>query len=79
MTCDNDGDEILKDEEIEDLIHRIEGIQGVDLNDELIRKKIVDSGASLNGTFFMPAHFSCFVSVAMTCSRSFADWNPFLY
>ena len=50
MTCDNDGDEILKEEEIEDLIHKIEGIQGVDLNDELIRKKIVECGASLNGT-----------------------------
>jgi hypothetical protein len=49
MACDNDGDQLMDDDDIERLIHKIEGIQGVDLRDDMIRKKIVDCGRSLNG------------------------------
>ena len=62
LTCDNDGDEILSEGEIEDLIHKIEGIQGVDLNDELIRRKIVESGASLNGTLPTFVHYGHYLA-----------------
>ena len=50
LACDEDGDMILSDQEIEDLIHNIEGIGGVDIDDDMVRDKIISCGRSLNGT-----------------------------
>jgi hypothetical protein len=60
MACDNDGDQLMDDDDIERLIHKLEGIQGVDLKDEMIRKKIVDCGRSLNGA-------SCLLDYLLAC------------
>mmetsp|Transcript_16462 Transcript_16462/g.45962 ORF Transcript_16462/g.45962 Transcript_16462/m.45962 type:complete len:96 (+) Transcript_16462:685-972(+) len=48
LACDDDGDMILSDDEIDDLIFNLEGVHGVQLKEELIRKMIVDNGRSLN-------------------------------
>jgi hypothetical protein len=49
LACDNDGDMILSDKEIDDWIHNIEGIGGVDIDDAMVREKIISCGRSLNG------------------------------
>lgn len=48
LTVDNNDDSTLSTVEIDKLIARIEGIQGVDLKEELLRKKLVENGRSLN-------------------------------
>jgi len=48
LTVDNDDDSTLSTVEIDKLIARIEGIQGVDLKEDLLRKKLVENGRSLN-------------------------------
>jgi hypothetical protein len=48
LTVDNDGDSVLSDAEIDDLIAKIEGMQGVDLKENLLRKKLTEQGRSLN-------------------------------
>ena len=48
LTVDNDGDSVLSDPEIDDLIAKIEGMQGVDLKEDLLRKKLTEQGRSLN-------------------------------
>lgn len=42
--CDKDGDMNLSDDEIDMLIKQIEGINMVDINDELAKKLIIDAG-----------------------------------
>jgi hypothetical protein len=49
LNCDKDGDMVLSDEEIDTIILKIEGINGIDLNDELLREALVQNGRSLNG------------------------------
>lgn len=48
LNCDADGDMSLGDEEIDALIHNIQGMYGVDVDDEKAKKSIVDAGRSLN-------------------------------
>ena len=48
LNCDTDGDMSLGDEEIDSMIHKIQGMYGVDVDDEMAKKKIVDAGRSLN-------------------------------
>lgn len=47
LTCDKDGDSILSDEEIDSLIVKMEGVQGIDLKQDLLRAKLVEQGRSL--------------------------------
>lgn len=49
LNCDKDGDMVLSDEEIDTIILKMEGINGIDLNDELLREALVQNGRSLNG------------------------------
>jgi hypothetical protein len=48
---DCDGDEKLSDEEIEKAIQRLEGINGVELDNDGIRNAIVQSGRSIEGAW----------------------------
>jgi hypothetical protein len=48
LACDKDGDSILSDEEINSLIEKMEGVQGIDLKQDLLRAKLVEQGRSLN-------------------------------
>mmetsp|Transcript_18615 Transcript_18615/g.40508 ORF Transcript_18615/g.40508 Transcript_18615/m.40508 type:complete len:256 (+) Transcript_18615:43-810(+) len=48
LNCDADGDMSLGDEEIDAMIHKIQGMYGVDVDDEKAKKRIVDAGRSLN-------------------------------
>jgi hypothetical protein len=48
LNCDKDGDMVLSDEEIDTIILKMEGINGIDLNDELLREALVQNGRSLN-------------------------------
>jgi hypothetical protein len=50
LACDQDGDMVLSDEEIDDTILKLEGIHNLDLDEDKIRAKIQDCGRSLNGT-----------------------------
>jgi hypothetical protein len=83
MACDNDGDQLMDDDDIERLIHKIEGIQGVDLRDDMIRKKIVDCGRSLNGACLVwiaclacLLFFACRGSCWVCCAVVLFQWNP---
>ena len=49
LNCDEDGDMTLSDEEIDEIILKMEGMNGIDLNDELLREALVQNGRSLNG------------------------------
>lgn len=48
LTVDKDGDMILTPAEMDDLILKMEGIQGVDFKEDLLRQKLVEHGSSLN-------------------------------
>jgi hypothetical protein len=48
LTVDKDGDMILTTAEMDDLIIKMEGIQGVDFKEELLRQKLLEHGSSLN-------------------------------
>lgn len=49
LTMDRDGNMILCDEEIDELIHALEGIQGAQMNEERFRKVIIDQGRCIYG------------------------------
>lgn len=49
LNCDEDGDMTLSDEEIDEIILKMEGMNGIDLNDKLLRDALVQNGRSLNG------------------------------
>lgn len=49
LGCDNDGDMMLSDEEINNIILKLEGMNGVDLKEDLLREALVQNGRSLNG------------------------------
>jgi hypothetical protein len=49
MACDEDGDFTLDDGEIAAIIHKLEGIHGVDVDNGKIKKMIVDSGRKIEG------------------------------
>jgi len=49
LTLDRDGNAILSDEEIDEVIHTMEGVHGVQFNEELLRKAIIDAGRSTFG------------------------------
>jgi hypothetical protein len=51
FVSDCDGDDKLSDEEIEQLIKRLEGINGTKLDHDGIRKAIVQSGRSMEGAW----------------------------
>jgi len=47
LNCDNDGDLILSDAEIDSLIENTEAINGVQVNEDLLRDEIIKHGRSL--------------------------------
>lgn len=47
LATDGNQDMLLSDEEIDDLIHNLESINGVELKEDLVRKTIIDSGRSV--------------------------------
>lgn len=51
LACDQDGDMTLSDAEIDKMIIKMEGMNGVDLKEDLLREALVKNGRSLNGTF----------------------------
>lgn len=48
LGCDRDGDLMLSDGEIDALIVKMEGVHGIDLKQDLLRRKLVEQGRSLN-------------------------------
>lgn len=52
LGCDEDGDMILSDDEIDTLILKLEGMNGVDLKEDLLREALIKNGRSLNGAFW---------------------------
>ena len=49
FALDRDGNMILSDEEIDDLIQTLEGMQGVQLKEDLLKQSIIEKGRSLEG------------------------------
>lgn len=49
LSMDRDGNMILSNEEIDELIQTLEGIHGVQLQEEKLRQIIIDQGRSLMG------------------------------
>jgi hypothetical protein len=49
LACDQDGDMVLSNDEIDDIILKLEGIHNLDLDEDMIRAKVQDCGRSLNG------------------------------
>lgn len=47
LATDGNQDMLLSDEEIDDLIHNMESINGVELKEDLVRKTIIDAGRSV--------------------------------
>jgi hypothetical protein len=48
LATDADADMIMSDQEINDLIHNLEGLHGVQLKEDLIRQVILDQGRSIS-------------------------------
>eukprot|EP00523_Entomoneis_sp_CCMP467_P008087 CAMPEP_0168734978 /NCGR_PEP_ID=MMETSP0724-20121128/9095_1 /TAXON_ID=265536 /ORGANISM="Amphiprora sp., Strain CCMP467" /LENGTH=272 /DNA_ID=CAMNT_0008782105 /DNA_START=60 /DNA_END=878 /DNA_ORIENTATION=- len=47
LGADQDGNMILSDEDIEDIIRRLEGLHNVNINDAKLRQMIIDNGRSV--------------------------------
>lgn len=47
LGADQDGDMLLSDDDIEDMIHRLEGLHNVNINDAKFRQVIIDNGRSV--------------------------------
>ena len=47
LATDGNQDMLLSDEEIDDLIHNMESINGVELKEDLVRNTIIDAGRSV--------------------------------
>ena len=48
MNCDQDGDLIIDDDELEDVIEKMDNIKGVRVNKDLFRQAIIQQGRSLD-------------------------------
>lgn len=48
LDCDNDGDMILSDDEIDALIEKTQGLYGINVKDEEAKKLIIANGRSIN-------------------------------
>lgn len=51
LAMDTNRDGEMTDEEMDALIRKIEGIQGVDLKEGLLRQKLVENGRTMNGEY----------------------------
>jgi hypothetical protein len=49
LAMDRDGNMILSNEEISELIHTLEGMNGIQLKEDLLKQRIIDQGRSLAG------------------------------
>jgi small-conductance mechanosensitive channel len=49
FAIDTDGDYKLSDDEIDTLIHKVEAINDVDVNDEMIKKLIIEKDRNIDG------------------------------
>ena len=49
LTMDRDGNMMLSNEEIDELIQTLEGIQGAQMDEARFRKAIIDQGRSITG------------------------------
>ena len=66
LNADSDGNRILSDEDIEDIIQRLEGLHQVDINDEKVRQTIIDNGRSVEAVMQL-AKVAFAVSVKWNC------------
>ena len=59
LACDEDGDFELSDDEIEDVITQLEEMNGVDIDNERIKKLLIERGRSVEGkkSFSSLEHF----------------------
>jgi glycerol-3-phosphate dehydrogenase len=53
LGADDNGDMILSDEEIDEVVKNIESLQGIDLNDEELKKVIIGKGRDIPGLMDM--------------------------
>ncbi len=49
LACDDNADMVLSDDEINDAIKRLEQVNGIDVDNEGIRKVLIQNGRSLDG------------------------------
>jgi hypothetical protein len=47
LAADEDGDMLLSDIEIDDIIHKMESIHGVQLKEDLLRSIVIENGRSI--------------------------------
>jgi hypothetical protein len=59
LAADANGDMLLSDEEIEDLIHQLESIHGVELKEQMLKNIIIDAGRSVAGIMELARHVLC--------------------
>lgn len=56
LALDKDGDYIMDDDEIETVIKKIEKIERIEINDELFRQKIIETGRDLDAVLKLINH-----------------------
>ena len=49
LACDDNQDMVLSDEEIDDAIRKLEQVNGIDVDNEGVRRVLVQNGRSLDG------------------------------
>ena len=69
LNCDVDQDDRLSDEEIERLVHKLEGIHGIDVREQKIRQMVADHGRNV---FCKWIYRPCYISRTRPLTRSFA-------
>ena len=47
LNCDTDQNDILSDEEIEQLMKKLEGIHGIDVREQKVRQMVADHGRNV--------------------------------
>lgn len=56
MNCDQDGDMTIDDDELEDVIEKMDNIKGVKVNKDLFRQAIIQQGRSLDAVMGIVRH-----------------------
>lgn len=51
LAADDNGDNLLSDAEIDEVVRNIEGLQGVDLPNEKLKQLIIGKGRSVAGEY----------------------------
>jgi hypothetical protein len=58
LACDEDADMVLSDQEINGAIERLEQVHGIDVDNEGVRKALIQNGRSMDGKILLEYQYN---------------------